>query len=115
VAIDTFGEDGTLLAGKIFRSREQTRRGGGLLALWRQERGLFLRRSSAGGVYRCMKTRKEGIAVRRLDETRYAMSVDQVIRYVGSQEECERRAKILLAVTSREAQDRALMRVCGMR
>ena len=61
-----------------------------------------------------MKTRKEGIAVRRLDETRYAMSVDQVIRYVGSQDECERRAKILRPVNSRDAQDQALVRVCGM-
>lgn len=61
-----------------------------------------------------MKTRGEGVAVRRLDEIRYAMSVDQVIRYVGSQEECERRAKILVPENSRHAQDRALARVCRM-
>lgn len=59
-----------------------------------------------------MKTRKEGVAVWRLDENRYAMSVDQVIRYVGSQEECERRAEILLPRSSRELQDRALARAC---
>ena len=29
-----------------------------------------------------MKKRKEGVAVRRLDENRYAISLDQVIRYV---------------------------------
>ena len=42
------------------------------------------------------------------------MSVDQVIRYVGSQEECERRAAILLPKNSRDMQDRALARVCQM-
>src|ERR1043166_371680 len=36
-------------------------------------------------VCRCMKARKEKIAIWRLDEKRYAISVDQVIRYVGSQ------------------------------
>lgn len=58
-----------------------------------------------------MKTRK-GAAVRRLDENRYALTVDQVIRFVGSQEECERRAKILALRDSREMQDRALVRAC---
>jgi hypothetical protein len=61
-----------------------------------------------------MKICKEGVAVRRLDENRYAMSVDQVIRYIGSQEECERRAAILLPKNSRDMQDRALARVCQM-
>jgi hypothetical protein len=61
-----------------------------------------------------MKTPKEGVAVRRLDENRYAISVDQVVRYVGSQAECERRAEILLQKTSRDAQDAALARVCRM-
>jgi hypothetical protein len=59
-----------------------------------------------------METRKEGIAVRRLDENRYALSVDQVIRFVGSQEECERRAEILVPRDTREMQDRALPRAC---
>ena len=61
-----------------------------------------------------MKTRKEGVAVRRLDENRYAINVDQVVRYVGSQAECERRAEILVQKNSRDAQDRALVRICRM-
>jgi len=61
-----------------------------------------------------MKTPKEGIAVWRLDENRYAMSVDQVIRYVGSQEECQRRAEILLPKNNRDMQDLALARACRM-
>jgi hypothetical protein len=61
-----------------------------------------------------MKQRKEGVAVWRLDEIRYAMGVDQVIRYVGSQEECHRRAEMLLQKNTRQAQDRALARACRM-
>ena len=61
-----------------------------------------------------MKTCKEGVAVWRLDENRYAISVDQVVRYVGSQAECERRAEIHLRQNSRDVQDRALARVCRM-
>ena len=61
-----------------------------------------------------MKTRKEGVAVRRLDENRYAISLDQVIRYVGSQAECERRAEILLRKSRRDLQDVALTRACRM-
>ena len=59
-----------------------------------------------------MKARKEGVAIWRLDEKRYAISVDQVIRYVGSQEECQRRAEILLPKDSRKVQDEALVRAC---
>jgi hypothetical protein len=66
------------------------------------------------GVCRGMKARKEGIAIWRLDEKRYAISVDQVIRYVGSQEECQRRAEILLPKDSRKEQDNALMRACQL-
>ena len=61
-----------------------------------------------------MKQRKQGIAVWRLDENRYAMSVDQIIRYVGSQEECHRLAEILLPKNTRDAQDHALARTCRM-
>jgi hypothetical protein len=61
-----------------------------------------------------MNTRKEGVAVRRLDENRYAISLDQVVRYVGSQVECERRAEILMRANSRDVQDRALARACRM-
>lgn len=60
-----------------------------------------------------METRKEGVAIWRLDENhRYALSVDRVIRYVGSEEECKRRANLLLSANSREVQDRALVRAC---
>ena len=55
---------------------------------------------------------EEDVAIWRLDEKRYAISVDQVIRYVGSQEECHRRAEILLPKDSRKEQDSALMRAC---
>ena len=61
-----------------------------------------------------MKIRKEDIAVRRLDENRYAISLDRVIRYVGSQAECDRRAEILLRKNRRDVQDRALARACRM-
>ena len=60
-----------------------------------------------------MKTRKEGVAIWRLDENRFAVGVDQVVRYVGSQEECQRRADILLLQSNREAQDRFLLRAVG--
>ena len=59
-----------------------------------------------------MKARKEKVAIWRLDEKRYAISVDQVIRYVVSQEECQRRAEILLHKDSRKVQDEALVRAC---
>ena len=59
-----------------------------------------------------MKTSK-GIAIWRLDENRYAIAVDHVVRYVGSQEECQRRAQILLPKDNREMQDQALLRACG--
>lgn len=61
-----------------------------------------------------MKTRKLGVAILRLDETRYAVAVDNVVHYVGSQEECRRRADILLPKNDRDMQDRALLRVCGV-
>ena len=61
-----------------------------------------------------MKQRKEGVAVWRLDEIRYAMGIDHVIRYVGSQEECQRRAEMLLPKNTRDAQDHALARACRM-
>ena len=61
-----------------------------------------------------MKQRKEGVAVWRLDQIRYAMGVDHVIRYVGSQEECQRRAEMLLPKNTRDALDHALARACRM-
>src|SRR5205814_2077942 len=43
-----------------------------------------------------MKARKRGaagadIAVQRLDDNRYVVTVDGIVRYVGTREECERR------------------------
>lgn len=57
---------------------------------------------------------REGIAVWRLDENRYAVGIDHLIRYVGSLEECQRRADILTAKHDRDAQDRGLVRACGV-
>jgi hypothetical protein len=41
-----------------------------------------------------MKAQKAGIVIRQLDENRYALTVDGLVRYVGAIEECERRAVI---------------------
>jgi hypothetical protein len=60
-----------------------------------------------------MKSRKEGVAVCRLDERRYAVTIDRLVWYVGSLEECERRAKMLgSSKSNRYMQDRALVRAC---
>ena len=59
-----------------------------------------------------MRTRKERIAIWQLDESRFALGIDQIIRYVGSLEECERRAAILMPKDDRERQDRALAQAC---
>ena len=58
-----------------------------------------------------MKTHKGDIVIQRLDERRYAVAVDGVVRYVGSQAECERRVAILLPKSDRAAQDQALARL----
>ena len=55
----------------------------------------------------------EGIAIWRLDENRYALGIDHLIRYVGSLEECQRRADILTPKHDRETQDRRLVRACA--
>ena len=60
-----------------------------------------------------MKAQKPGIEIQRLDEHRYAVAVDGVVRYVGTLEECERRAAILAPKSDRAAQDRALGRLGG--
>lgn len=59
-----------------------------------------------------MKTPKEGVAVWRLDENRYAVGIDRLIRYVGSREECQRRAEILTPKGDRDMQDRSLAHAC---
>ncbi len=58
-----------------------------------------------------MKARKVGIEILRLDENRYAVTIDGIVRYVGTLEECERRAAILSPKSDRAAQDRALGRL----
>ena len=58
-----------------------------------------------------MKTHKVDIAIQRLDESRFAIAVDGLVRYVGSQAECERRAAILAPKKDRAAQDQALVRL----
>ena len=57
-----------------------------------------------------MTTHKGDIVIQRLDEGRFAVAVDGVVRYVGSQEECERRVVILAPKNDRAAQDEALAR-----
>ena len=61
-----------------------------------------------------MKAQKAGIVIRQLDENRYALTVDDLARYMGAIEECERRAAILSATTDRAAQDRALGRASSL-
>jgi hypothetical protein len=61
-----------------------------------------------------MKTRKDNVAIWRLDEYRFAVGVDNVVRYVGSREECQRRAAILTRQPDRDLQDRCLVRACAM-
>ena len=59
-----------------------------------------------------MKTpQRNDVAIHRVDERRYAVTVDGVVRYVGTQEECERRVAILVPKNDRAAQDQALARL----
>ena len=58
-----------------------------------------------------MKARKPAVEIQRLDEQRYAVAFEGVVRYVGTREECERRAALLVQKSDREAQDRALRRL----
>ena len=57
-----------------------------------------------------MKTHRD-IVVRRLDERRYALMVDGIVRYVGSEEECQRRLAMLAPNQDRADQDKALARL----
>src|SRR5690349_6396411 len=43
-----------------------------------------------------MKTHKGAIVIERLDERRYAVTVDGIVRFVGTQEECQQRAAMLI-------------------
>jgi hypothetical protein len=58
-----------------------------------------------------MKTQESRVAIQQLDEMRYAVCVDGVVRYVGSREECERRVAILAPKSDRMAQDKSLARL----
>ena len=63
-----------------------------------------------------MKARKRGaagadIAVQRLDDNRYVLTVDGIVRYVGTRKERERRVAILTAKNDRATQDKALARL----
>ena len=50
------------------------------------------------------------VVIRPLDKGRFAFAVDGLVRYVGSQVECERRAAILVTKNDRAMQDQALLR-----
>lgn len=47
------------------------------------------------------------------DGRRFAVSVDGIIRFTGSREECEKRLEILSRQTTREHQDKSLGRIFG--
>ena len=57
-----------------------------------------------------MKARRGVIAIQRLDERRYAVTVDGIVRYVGTQEECQHRVAMLGQKEDRASQDEALAR-----
>ena len=58
-----------------------------------------------------MKTQKRDVVIQRLDEWRFAVAVDGLVRYVGSQVECERRLAVLAPKNDRAMQDQALVRL----
>jgi len=62
-----------------------------------------------------MKARETGIEIWNLDDsgTRCALAVNGLVCYVGSREECVRRAEILARRGNREHQDRMLARALG--
>lgn len=62
---------------------------------------------------RATKQPKTGPEVRLLDDGRWAVSVDGIIRFTGSREECAKRLEILSRPSSREQQDKSLGRIFG--
>ena len=58
-----------------------------------------------------MKTQKREVMIQRLDERRYALAVNGVVRYVGPEEECRRRLTMLVPKNERADQDKALGRL----
>jgi hypothetical protein len=57
-----------------------------------------------------VKADRSDVVIQRLDEWRFAVAVDGLVRYVGSQSECDRRAAILMPKNDRAMQDQALLR-----
>ena len=57
-----------------------------------------------------MKTGRGVIVIQRLDERRYAVTIDGIVRYVGTQEECEQRVAMLSEKEDRADRDKALAR-----
>jgi hypothetical protein len=55
--------------------------------------------------------RPREVVIQRLDEWRYALAVDGIVRYVGTEEECQRRLSMLVANNDRAEQDDALGRL----
>ena len=55
--------------------------------------------------------RPHDIVIQRLDERRYALAVDGIVRYVGTEEECQRRLVMLVPNNDRAGQDEALGRL----
>jgi hypothetical protein len=55
--------------------------------------------------------RPHDIVIQRLDERRYALAVDGIVRYVGTEEECQRRLAMLASNNDRAGQDEALGRL----
>jgi len=51
------------------------------------------------------------VVVQPLDERRYALSIDGIVRYVGTEEECQRRLAMLAPKKDRADQDKALARL----
>ena len=58
-----------------------------------------------------MKSQKREVVIQRLDERRHALTVYGVVRYVGTEEECQRRLAMLVPNNERAKQDDALGRL----
>ena len=58
-----------------------------------------------------MNARQPAAQIQRVDEHRFAVSLDGVVRYVRTREECEGRAALLVRKNGRDAQDGALRRL----
>jgi hypothetical protein len=55
--------------------------------------------------------RPHDFVIQRLDERRYALAVDGIVRYVGTEEECQRRLAMLVPNNDRAAQGEAFGRL----